>query len=138
MEDTRSTREKISGLVSHYAVNRKKLSEEQLQDIRSTLAIGWYKLVEEEFEPLVLDIVELEAELARVDRRVFETTREKLLEAGNSKAQATELARRLYKGDEEFIEATKKFNLCKRKIESFKELRNSSNHILNSLSYRKA
>jgi hypothetical protein len=134
----KTIRQKITDVISIYSTNRAKLTEDQVQDIRANLSIGFYMLVEQELEPLVLKFIDLEITLDKVEAEVFDKVRKEFIEKGSSASQAIELSRKTMKADEKYIEANRNYLTCKREIEIIKDLKNSANHILNALSYRKS
>jgi hypothetical protein len=122
-------------IVSKFNKGRTTMTETEIQELRARLSVGQVYLIEYDYRAALEDLTLMELEMDRVETRVYNRhleVREKI----ESSSAAKDNARRLQKGDEEYLDAKMNYLQSKNIVNIFDKQIKQLHQVLNSMARR--
>lgn len=128
--------DRIEEIIVSYNKNRDKLDDDTISELRATLSTGTYLFVESAMLPAMEDAIVTDIAERKTEATVFQQLFDNLIKEGFSKSQAESMARKLYLGNEEYLEAVKQNKNAQMIVKIYDTLLKQANQVLNSMAKR--
>lgn len=128
--------DRIEEIIITYNKNRDKLDDDTISELRATLSTGTYLFVESAMLPAMEDAISTDIVEKKTEAEVFQRLFDKLQSDGFSKSQAESMARKLYLGDDQYLEAVKQNKHAHMIVKIYDTLLKQANQVLNSMAKR--
>ncbi len=128
--------ERITEIIVDYSKHKDQYDDDTIAELRANLSTGTYIFVETNLAPAYDDMVMATCDYERKDAECFARCFEEQKAKGNSPSLSSDLARKMYKMDLEYIEAFKTYTTTKNIIYISDKLLTQANQVLNSMGKR--
>ena len=128
--------ERITEVIIEFSRNKEHFDDDKIADMRASLSTGTYIFVETNLGPAHEDLIEATVAFEKAEAKAYNDAFNELKAEGKSDSLADSMARKLYKMDEEYIEALKLFTTVKNTVYMSDKLLTQANQVLNSMGKR--
>lgn len=128
--------ERINLCIQIYNARRDQLTDEDIAKTRAFLSSDLYAMVAVCYQPALDDLINTDIEMQKAESRTymeeFEEAQKKY-----SVSQAADLARKVQKENEDYIQAYKNFHTAKNIVNIYDKTMKMGSQVLNSMAARK-
>ena len=128
--------ERMTEVIIEFSRNKENYDDDKIADMRSSLSTGTYIFVETNLGPAHEDLIAATIAFEKAEAEAYNSSFNELKAEGKSDSQADSMARKLYKMDENYLEALRTFTTVKNTVYVSDKLLTQANQVLNSMGKR--
>jgi len=128
--------ERMTEVIIQFSRNKEKYDDDEIANMRASLSTGTYIFVETNLGPAHEDLISATIAFEKAEAKAYNDSFNELKTKGKSDSLADSMARKLYKMDEEYIEALRVFTTVKNTVYMSDKLLTQANQVLNAMGKR--